>query len=87
MLQDKVPDTMRGRAFSFSAVLLCLSNTVSLALFGMISHSVSIRALFEISGLGIIGIACVYALWPVLVRIQRGACLHHSAAAGACLLD
>ena len=71
MLQDKVPDTMRGRAFSFSAVLLYLSNTVSLALFGMMSHFVSIRALFDISGLGIILITCVYALLVKLAPLCR----------------
>lgn len=60
MLQDRVPDAMRGRAFSFSAVLLYLSNTVSLALFGMLSHQISVPILFDISGVGIVFIAGVY---------------------------
>lgn len=62
MLQDRVPDTMTGRAFSFSAVLLYLANTVSLVVFGSLSQFTSVRFLFELSGFSILLIASAYAL-------------------------
>lgn len=71
MLQNRVPDAMRGRAFSFSAVLLYFSNTVSLALFGGISHLIDVRMLFVASGIGIVLIACVYALSVKLTPLRR----------------
>lgn len=71
MLQDRVPDGMRGRAFSFSAVLLYFSNTVSLALFATISHFVDVRTLFVTSGIGIVLIAWVYVLSVKLAPLRR----------------
>lgn len=62
LLQDKVPEAMRGRAFSFSSVLLYFSNMVSLVLFGMFSLFISVPILFDASGIGIILISFVYVL-------------------------
>lgn len=71
MLQDRVPDAMRGRAFSFSAVLLYFSNTVSLALFGMLSQQISVPILFDISGIGIVLIAGMYVALIKLPPLRR----------------
>lgn len=71
MLQDEVPDTMRGRAFSFSAVLLYFSNTVSLALFGAMSRIISVRVLFDISGVGIMLIAGIFILLVKSAPLRR----------------
>ena len=71
LLQDRVPGPIQGRGFSFSAVLLYFSNTVSLSLFGALSHLVSVPQLFDISGIGIVLIAGVYVLLVKLPPLTR----------------
>jgi len=71
LLQDRVPAAMRGRAFSFSAVLLYFSNTVSLVLFGMFSRFISVPILFDVSGIGIVLVAFVYVLLMKSAPLRR----------------
>jgi hypothetical protein len=71
LLQDRVPEAMRGRAFSFSAVLLYVSNMISLALFGMFSRFISVPNLFDVSGIGIVLVAFVYVLLMKSAPLRR----------------
>lgn len=71
LLQDRVPEAMRGRAFSFSAVLLYLSNTVSLAVFGMFTHFFTVSTLFEVCGGGIVLVAFVYVFLMKPAPLRR----------------
>ena len=71
MLQDKVPDAMRGRAFSFSAVFLYFSNTVSLALFGSVSRIIPTEILFDVAGTAIFFIAGVYLSLVKFAPLRR----------------
>ncbi|UOQ84819.1 MFS transporter [Gracilibacillus salinarum] len=54
LLQTLVPDDKMGRAFSTNAVLLYLSNTVSLAVYGFLVSFLSIRTLMLWSGMFIV---------------------------------
>lgn len=71
LLQTKVPESMRGLGFSFSAVLLYFSNITSLAIFGALSHFISVPILFEISGICIVMIAGVYLLLMKFSPLRR----------------
>lgn len=51
IVQSLVPEDKMGRAFSFNAVLLYFSNTISLALYGIFSLHVSIQFLMCVSGI------------------------------------
>lgn len=54
ILQKYVPTDKLGRGFSFNAVLLYLSNTISLSLFGLLSTFLSVQTLFLICGLAML---------------------------------
>ncbi|SDL63973.1 MFS transporter [Sediminibacillus halophilus] len=54
LLQSLVPEEKLGRAFSFNAVLLYLANTISLALFGILSAYIPIRFLMTGCGVAIL---------------------------------
>lgn len=54
LLQSLVPEDKIGRAFSFNAVLLYFSNTISLALFGILVLYFPIKQLMLFSGVMII---------------------------------
>ncbi|MFG6149323.1 MFS transporter [Halobacillus sp. B23F22_1] len=53
LIQTLVPEDKLGRAFSFNAVLLYLSNTLSLALYGTLVSFIPIKWLMMASGLAI----------------------------------
>lgn len=59
LIQSLVPENKLGRAFSSNAVLLYLSNTVSLAIFGLLATSIPIQTLMIGSGLVILLISLV----------------------------
>lgn len=63
VLQTDVPEAMRGQGFAFAAVLLYLSNVVSLSLFGWLSERSSLWILFVAAGGGIVLVSAVAALW------------------------
>lgn len=60
LLQRYLPSNKLGRGFSFNAVLLYLSNAISLGVFGFISTFISTRFLFMGCGLMMIIGSCVY---------------------------
>jgi DHA3 family macrolide efflux protein-like MFS transporter len=70
LLQHFVPSDKLGRGFSFNAVLLYLSNIVSLGLFGFISSFISTYLLFMFCGSMMILGAVIYFL--TLVRKEPG---------------
>ncbi len=62
LLQSLVPEEKLGRAFSFNAVLLYLANTISLALFGILSSYIPIRFLMIGSGASILVTSITFLL-------------------------
>lgn len=71
LLQDRVPEEMRGRAFSMSSVLLYFSNVASLAVFSQVSRFVSVPALFVTLGCLMAGVAGVYAVASKVPPLRR----------------
>lgn len=67
LLQQHVPSDKLGRGFSFNAVLLYLSNVVSLALFGVVSTFVSTHFLFLFCG----GMMILAALFYFLTLLRK----------------
>lgn len=59
LIQSLVPEDKLGRAFSSNAVLLYLSNTLSLAIFGLLAVTISIQKLMIGSGLLIILVSLI----------------------------
>ncbi|GGF14414.1 MFS transporter [Halobacillus andaensis] len=57
LIQTLVPEEKLGRAFSFNAVLLYLSNTISLALYGFLVLFIQIQWLMIASGLAILSVS------------------------------
>jgi DHA3 family macrolide efflux protein-like MFS transporter len=70
LIQQLVPSNKLGRGFSFNAVLLYLSNVVSLGFFGLISSFISTHLLFLFCGGMMILGAVIYFL--TLLRKERG---------------
>ncbi|MDQ0272906.1 MFS transporter [Cytobacillus purgationiresistens] len=62
LLQKLVPPDKLGRGFSFNAVLLYLSNILSLALFGFFSSYLSTSLLFKVCGAFMLTCAAAYLL-------------------------
>lgn len=60
LLQEYLPKDMLGRGFSFNAFLLYLSNTISLAVFGVGSMFVDIHSLFIFCGFLMIVLGFIY---------------------------
>ncbi|WP_404451530.1 MFS transporter [Virgibacillus necropolis] len=59
LIQSLVPEDKLGRAFSSNAVLLYLSNTISLAIFGLLAVTISIQKIMIGSGLLIIVVSLI----------------------------
>ena len=62
LLQKYLPSEKLGRGFSFNAVLLYLSNAISLSVFGFISTFLSTRILFLICGTMMVMFSLIYLL-------------------------
>ena len=60
LLQKYLPSEKLGRGFSFSAVLLYLSNAISLSVFGFISSFLSTRILFIVCGTMMVIFSLIY---------------------------
>lgn len=72
LLQDKVPEAIRGRAFSLSAVLLYAANTVSLSSFGAVSRRIRVPVLFALCGMGIVLAVFAHAALAKASPLRRG---------------
>ncbi|WP_431799868.1 MFS transporter [Halobacillus andaensis] len=73
LIQALVPGHKMGRAFSFNAVLLYLSNTISLAVYGFLALIIPIQTLMIVSGFTIItistgGLLCITVNFSKLSR-------------------
>jgi DHA3 family macrolide efflux protein-like MFS transporter len=62
LLQQHVPEEQMGRGFSFNAMLLYLSNVLSLGIFGWISRYVPLGVLFLFCG-GMMAATACYSLY------------------------
>ncbi|MFY0546281.1 MFS transporter [Brevibacillus sp. H7] len=62
LLQQLVPGEKMGRGFSFNAMLLYLSNVLSLGVFGLISAYLPLNALFLLCG-GMMAATACYSLY------------------------
>ncbi|MDQ0484497.1 MFS transporter [Guptibacillus hwajinpoensis] len=60
LLQTIVPNDQLGRGFSTNAVLLYLANTLSLALFGLLSSFITIQTLMIVSGISMTTVSAGY---------------------------
>ncbi|WP_411954287.1 MFS transporter [Alkalibacillus sp. S2W] len=65
LIQSLVPEDKMGRAFSFNAVLLYFSNTISLGVYGFLVSFVSIQNLMLFSGILIIISSVIGLLFSV----------------------
>lgn len=66
LLQSLVPKDKMGRAFSFNATLLYLSNTISLALYGVLVLYISIQHLMLYSGIMIIIVSLIGLIYKTV---------------------
>lgn len=60
LLQTLVPNDQLGRGFSTNAVLLYLANTLSLALFGVLSSFIPIQTMMIVSGVSMTTVSAGY---------------------------